>query len=513
MFSGNILVENNNSFIQELLLQEGLPFWITGNLDTDSRIPSLWILNDADPDGHKLSKIKQLVKTGNIVLCDQKTSRCLKPEITSNIYASDTGGLVVLPFSYDDFVDNFTLVEKIFKTQAGIEVKERVALKNRGIPRRELSGIIKEIFFQKGIPYVHLWYYPHGYDSIFSFKIDLDEYNKTDIENLADYGRDFSDSITWFVCCSIIEKDIRLIKKLQQSDYDIQSHGYFHHIYKDSADNSLNISRSVDLLKRLGVKTRGFSGPMGKWNSSLMHSLNILGVEYSSEFGFDYDNLPSYPVSRLLKNTALQIPVHPLCLGSFIESDVKDKAGEYFDKLIEYKYLNKEPVFLYGHPEERLGKNKEFFTGLMKKAYSLSSVKKMNFSGICEWWKKRRKHEFCISTADFSKISLSGENADTSFCYRIEMPDKKEAFISATEKEINLNNLKFTAISGKECFYNESILMPALKTKIKEFIDWEEITPIPEIRKNNIEGLMKYYLRRIKNRRAGISEKVENADI
>ena len=80
----------------------------------------------------------------------------------------------------------------------------------------------------------------------------------------------------------------------------------------------------------------GFAGPHGRWDPSLDDTLEDLGYLYSSDFQLGYDDFPFYPWKGDRFSRVLQIPVHPVCEGLFLEAGVDDPGviGDYFAGIV-----------------------------------------------------------------------------------------------------------------------------------------------------------------------------------
>ena len=119
-------------------------------------------------------------------------------------------------------------------------------------------------------------------------------------------------------------------------DHDTQSHGHFHHVYREPEANRLNLERGTEILCSSGIEPVGFAGPHGRWRASLDEQLEDLGYLYSSDFQIGYDDFPFYPWRGDRFSRVLQIPVHPVCEGLFLEAGVDDPRliGEYFRRVV-----------------------------------------------------------------------------------------------------------------------------------------------------------------------------------
>ena len=117
-------------------------------------------------------------------------------------------------------------------------------------------------------------------------------------------------------------------------------------------------SAALRVLRRRGLRPDGFAAPDGRWNPGLDDAVASLGYEYSSEFQLGYDDLPFFPWKHDRFSRVLQVPVHPVCEGLFLDSGVQGSRG--CGRLLEQDRRGKdccgEPALVYGHPERRLGK-------------------------------------------------------------------------------------------------------------------------------------------------------------
>ena len=97
----------------------------------------------------------------------------------------------------------------------------------------------------------------------------------------------------------------------------------------------------------------------------------------------------------------LQVPVHPVCLGLFIEaaqasSDPKaalpaavQAAEEYFASLAARAYQAGEPVFFYCHPNGRLGRYPQVLTHLFETVSEFAALWKVSLAEFARWWRIR----------------------------------------------------------------------------------------------------------------------------
>ena len=152
--------------------------------------------------------------------------------------------------------------------------------------------------------------------------------------------------------------------------HDTQSHGHYHYVYRDPESNYHNLERADRLLEAAGFEPSGFAGPHGRWNPGLDDALESLGYEYSSDFQLGYDDFPFFPWKAGRFSRVLQVPVHPVCEGLFLDLGIPDSrvVANYLCRVVAAKMQGGEPALVYGHPERRLGKMPEILIALHRLA-------------------------------------------------------------------------------------------------------------------------------------------------
>ena len=236
--------------------------------------------------------------------------------------------------------------------------------------------------------WIRLAPFPYPYRSAFSFRADLDEPLAEDYHRFVAARAPLAECCTHFVSTQAYAHDSSVLKDLR--DYDTQSHGHFHHVYRESGANRLNLERAHRILRSFGFQPMGFAGPHGRWCPSLDDAMEELGYLFSSDFQLGYDDLPFYPWKVDRFSRILQIPVHPVCEGLFLEAGVADPRiiGEYLGQVVAARLDAGELAIAYGHPERRLGQMPE----LLK--ISRQAVAGKRWSGGCRsgagaWWRWR----------------------------------------------------------------------------------------------------------------------------
>jgi len=239
----------------------------------------------------------------------------------------------------------------------------------------------------------------NGHRGIFTFRIDLDYFHPKHVDRALEAAEKHGIKMSWFVNMETGKFHKDELRRIGESQ-DVQNHGFFHQTFEESEKNLENILRADRYLKEMGFGCSGFAAPFGYWNKSLGIALEKSGYEYSSEFREGREIFPFYPElgkagelqagTEAKKGTVLQLPIHPVCLGSLLESGYKpEEAIDYFERVIDLFYEKQIPIFLYGHPTGRLGAYPEVLDRVFEKVKSLEDIWFTNLTEYAGFWKKK----------------------------------------------------------------------------------------------------------------------------
>ncbi|MBI4708372.1 MAG: polysaccharide deacetylase family protein [Candidatus Omnitrophica bacterium] len=426
------------------------------------------------------------------------------------LFKLEKGYLLSVDADFKTILLNTQSCNKQLITSAGI-IHERLAK----FPKSKIAELvflgIALAHSLRELPFVWVWYYPKSYSSVFNLRFDLDEDTEDDLFKTAEVSAEYKDCTTWFVCGYSFEKKSYKIMDMIRSGYDIESHGYYHHTYKDARQNELNFKKQSEYLKQFNLAPDGFAAPKGFWNPGLQDILEKRRFLYSSEFSFDYDNFPLFPYINGKFSKVLQIPVHPVCWGLFSDANIHDHAAitDYFKNVMKIKFESSLPILLYAHPNEARKRDPRLLLEIYEYMSSLKGVWRQTLSGFAKWWKKRDlfsisrleyspgtgKINFIVNQGcDFQDVSLciyKGENA--CFLTEIRQPED-DIFLQSQGTLKNITNQ-----SARLAFFEEREYSPGLFRQIKErivgLLDWEENTPTEQIYKGTPRGMIKYVLR------------------
>ena len=278
--------------------------------------------------------------------------------------------------------------------------------------------------------------------NIFCLRIDADEYSQESFSRYYKLFEKHKDAITIFFSVDSFKKAAYEIKRCKEIDLDIQSHGFYHYTYADYESNRYNINKAKIFLENLGIHTRGFASPMGRWNRPLMKALEDEQYEYSSDFAYDYLGLPSYPYLNGRYCKVLEIPIFPVAPELFFKQKKykpKDILSYYKNAIDEMLNCNI-PIIIYAHTSIEHKKAPELLEEIAEYALLERKLEPKKMTEISNCWKEN----FNLENKPVLKLKIPG--ADYS------------------GQEINLS------------------LCEKIKDLIKDGIDFERVTPADELR-------------------------------
>lgn len=340
-----------------------------------------------------------------------------------------------------------------FKAFPGINGKypsEVVSKINKAKLRKEVIASIKSYCFSKGLPYIHLWYYPAPYKTAFAFRVDSDGYERESFFNVFQIAQKHGMRMSWFIDVGAQRENLDDAVSIYQAGQEVQLHCYKHQTYPDFQQNYENIKKGKEILEKSRIPVAGFVAPFGSWNLGLNEALEKLGFLYSSEFSLSYDDLPFYPIVNGRVSKVLQIPIHPICIGTLIEAGyTADEMKEYFRRVIDSKLTERAPILLYGHPIARMNKYPDVVDFIFSYIKQKENVWYLTFNEFAKWWIERLAIDFRAIFHNDNLI-IESNNVDERFLLRIEASNSQEAFIPLKSCRIHLRDLPWEIIEKVE---------------------------------------------------------------
>jgi hypothetical protein len=306
------------------------------------------------------------------------------------------GTWIVLPFRLDRLWTSSQVGKKYVVADAehGTRLWHRQAWIVKKNVRRVVTEVLRQAFFDRGLPMVHKWYWPGRSRSVFCLRTDLDGGPRENLAAFIEALRPDAGSAAAFVCGERCRDKGDLIREADRAGLEIGSHTYCHMVFPEGVTNRRDAARAARFLRRFDVKPVGLAAPAHFWHPSMYPPLVAQGYEYASCFGLDHDNLPYYPVVEGRVHPMLEIPFH--CLGDFFPKFGLPLDGEvarrFFRDLIAKKHAAGEPILLYGHADMdgRLGTVPGLVRFLCEQSLAMPDVWTGHLKDLAAWWKRRQ---------------------------------------------------------------------------------------------------------------------------
>ena len=401
-----------------------------------------------------------LLKSDNLELLDQG--------LQIQRSKAGKGNILVLPFDVNNLMLDTLSVRRKFYFQRK-ELPSEIVTKIAKSPiRRIVKTSLEYLFLLRNLPFIQMWYYPDGFTNAFLFRVDTDFCKTEDAEKLSYICEKNQIRATWFVDTN----SQKLEPYIKMNNQEIALHCARHRVFEDYQKNYDNLSEGKKELEKAKFSTTGFASPFGEWNSKLGKAIEDLNFEYSSEFAFNYDDLPFYPFYDRKFSDVLQIPIHPISIGRLRRSHFSEtEMLKYYLNLINEKMQRNEPIIFYHHPHQKRFEvfdeifrqvNKLMLSKMSFDSYSKQDLEsycipnqgignesspdltlkiwKPSFSEFSNWWKKRNKIQPDFTLKD-DKLISNLKNYDEKIYLKI---SKKDGFsIQKCKNEIELKKLNW----------------------------------------------------------------------
>ena len=393
----------------------------------------------------------------------------------------------------------------------GWTLEEEIARVDKRAVREQILQRLRAKVEKAGGIWLRVSPVPFPYRSALSFRIDYDRYEPRDFDATLGAIAGHEGATSHFVSGAAYEGAGDALARLR--GLDVGSHGYWHHTYRTAEENLRNVGRGIDVLRTAGIEPSGFVAPHGRFHPDLLLALQTLGVGHSSEFNLAYDELP-FLVGA---SDVLQVPVHPVCLGLFLEAAKQasadrpehdentaqaavDAALQYFDGLIRSRYRRGEPVFLYGHPTGRLGRHPQVLQRVFETASRAGALWKTTFSEFAAWWRARSRVRLIVARNN-EKYVVVVERAAPGYRLGIEYRRGGHVALMPLDRgvvQFSPSALGYERREGPPPVEPVRIDPPqGIRGRIRRFLDWERVTPVEEIGTGSWRNRAKRTLRRM----------------
>lgn len=385
----------------------------------------------------------------------------------------------------------------------GLDLIERVSRKPKAAIRDRLIGRLRAEVDAAGGIWARLALFPCPYRSAFNFRADLDESSPEDYARFARARRPIDDCTTHFVSTRAYGQEPAVLADLR--GLDAQSHGHHHVAYRDPEANRRNLQRAHATLVEAGIEPVGFAAPHGRWNRGLDDAVAGLGYQYASDFHLGRDDLPFFPWLGDRFSTVLQVPIHPVCEGLFLDAGAGDDAGRmtasYLARVVRAKVRAGEPAFVYGHPERRLARFPEILETLAGEVADEPLLWRVTLTEFADWWRWRGERSWTVVAKD-GRYEAQFDDWDARYPLAIEIVRGKHSAmlpIRGPRAALRLEDLAYEARnpSSRADLPEPTAARGPIgwRSRVREALDWETVTPLDELPRRTLTDKVKKQLR------------------
>jgi hypothetical protein len=377
---------------------------------------------------------------------------------------------------------------------------ERVGRVPKAQLRRRLVDRLRRSITDSGGLWVRLAPFPFPYRSAFNFRADLDEPIPEDYARFARARRPLADCCTHFVSTQAYGDEPAVLEDLLR--HDTQSHGHYHVVYRDLESNRRNLERAHERLVEAGIRPVGFAAPHGRWNAGLDGVLAELGYLYSSDFQLGYDDFPFFPWVANRFSNVLQIPIHPICEGLFLEAGARSGQviAEYLASVVRARIDAGEPAFVYGHPERRLARFPEVLAALDEATAGEGLLWRVTLTEFAEWWHWRDGQRWSLIARADGRFEVQFEEWRPEFPLALEVVRGQHVSSLPIRGPRTTLRLEDLAYERRDVRPHVAAPQPAprassLRAAVRKALDWETVTPLAELPARTLSARVKKGLR------------------
>lgn len=356
---------------------------------------------------------------------------------------------------------------------------------------------LKQKIVGHGFPWARFSPFPAGYSGVFNIRVDLDEPEPGDWRRVLDLLEPIEPAVTWFLSTQAAERQPVIYNWL--AGRDVQSHGHWHHVHdRDRGLNRLNLRQAHDSLVKSGFSPMGFASPCGRMSHDLSAHLAELRYNYLAGIGGLCGNLP-----RLLQDGIWRINALPVSEGLYLENEItnSDKVIEGYLNIARRAMANDRPLFWYGHAERRLGRKPEILKELLHEIQGMKKLWHVRLGEYLAWLEERRKVEINIRLND-GKLEFNMQSGDIEAAPELWIENERSRWRFVGESGSDYKNIEFNdslaePIIAPEEPEIEPVIEPfQLKTRVKQWLDWERETPVEMLQSGPMHRRVKGFLRK-----------------
>ena len=293
----------------------------------------------------------------------------------------------IFPESISDLLNNINYKRLNFYSSKDRLPSENVNSVSKGSLSRLIESIFKNLHFNRRIVFASKS--NTDLSKTFTFRIDTDKSNSSNLVNLYNLLDKCNISANWNIDVESQKENLNIYKYFKNQNFGFHSNS--HKIFKDKNKFENDFSTAMEFYKNNNFDVKSGAGIYGIWNENLNFQYEKEKFDYSSEFSLSYDSLPFFPTIENKFSKTLQIPIHPICIGSlkiagYKENEIINYFTDYINKSV---YLN-QPFHIYHHPNNENLNVLEYIFIYLKKL----DIKNISYNDFFTKWIKRNNSKF-----------------------------------------------------------------------------------------------------------------------
>jgi hypothetical protein len=402
-----------------------------------------------------------------------KANEVLDQSGTPCVYAGDVmgGHAVVLPFDAGNLASDQRIRTKSFYAEHGRLPFEQVAVVSKGGLRRLVARSLEYLHHRRGMVHAHKWYFPGMARNVYALRIDTDGASRDQVKALQAQMNSGDQKgnlpVTWFI--DVKSQERWLGDYAEMGRCEVGLHCFEHRPYKGYSDAVQDIQRSKKILEKFSPGHKGFAAPYGRWNAGIGRAIAESGFEYSSEFSYDNDNVPSQACAGREAFPTLQVPVHPISIGSLRRQGFgRNEMHQYFERIVRSNLNTRVPLMFLHHPKDGFGE----VHSAIRELVSEDSVQALQMGRYAAWWSDRRRFSVEIEmVSERLLVKSSGSSVDVSL--HVTRPDGLEVIVPV-QAVIDLKGLEWAPVPDAQA-------MPSDFDRTRKFNPWISINRLEDI--------------------------------
>ncbi len=384
-------------------------------------------------------------------------------------------------------------------------VTERIARFDKGMIRRKILEHLRSTINLQGGLWARLSPFPAPYRGAFNLRLDLDEPYPEHYLKFVELAKPLNNCMTFFDSTAAHASSASVMADLRERD--VQSHGHYHVVYRDPDANRRNLERAHELMVNVGIVPIGFVAPGGRWTPALDKVVESMGYRYGSEFQLGFDDLPFFPWRKDRFSNVLQLPIHPICPGLFLEAGCRDESliSDHMCQIIHERFETGEPAFIYGHPERRFVRLPGVINRLTQEIDRSGLLWRTTLTEFAHWWHWRNRQRWSVMTTTDHRFEIQFEDWNPLFPMTVEVV--RGSFVArmpirSPRQPLEANSLVFQRLQRRADLPEAyAIRRPWSMTEtFRSILDWETVTPVDDLPAGSMTDRVKRRLRRWKER-------------